>query len=301
LISVQLDLNLLTALDALLEEGSVTGAAARRNVSPPAMSRTLGRIRHATGDQILVRTGRTMVPTPHALAIRGDVAGLVARSRRLLSPRRELDLTTLDRSFTVVAHDAAISGIGSLLLATVHAQAPGVTVRLLAEAAVDTPELARGQIDLEISGSRPTSAAIHTETVAHYPLAVAMRSRHKLARGPLTVERYAAAQHVTVSRRGRLHDPLDQALRARGLRRDVVASLPTVGAALDVLRGSDLLVVVAGLSATPSGLVLRPLPLELPAAVMNMSWHHRFDDDAAHQWLRDQARQALHRAAVPAR
>jgi len=89
---VHLDLNLLTALDALLEEGSVSGAAARLYLSEPAMSRTLGRIRRATGDQILVRTGRTMTPTPHALALRAEVHALVQHAYAVLSPARNLDL-----------------------------------------------------------------------------------------------------------------------------------------------------------------------------------------------------------------
>lgn len=297
---MQLDLNLLTALDALLEEGSVTGAAARLHVTTPAMSRTLGRIRQATGDQILVRTGRSMVATAHALAIRADVAALVARSQELLSPRRELDLATLERTFTVVAHDAAISAIGGRLLTTVQAQAPGVVLRLLAEGGSDTLDLARGQIDLEISGSQPTAASVQSETAARYPLVVAMRSRHPLTRGALTLHRYAAARHVTVSRRGRLRDPLDEALRTEGLQRIVVASLPTVAAALDVVRDSDCLVVTAGPRTTPPGVVIRPLPLPLPPAPMNMSWHQRYDNDPAHRWLRDQARDAL-QAAAPAR
>lgn len=98
---MQLDLNLLTALDALLEEGSVAGAAARLHVTAPAMSRSLGRIRKATGDQILVRTGRSMVPTTRALAMRAQVHALVQQAHQLLSAQQELDLAALDQVFTV--------------------------------------------------------------------------------------------------------------------------------------------------------------------------------------------------------
>lgn len=121
---MQLDLNLLTALDALLEEGSVTGAAARLHVTAPAMSRSLGRIRKATGDQILVRAGRNMLPTPRALAMRAEVHALVQQAHRLLSARQELDLAALDRVFTVRWHDALTSACGTALTAAVHRQAP---------------------------------------------------------------------------------------------------------------------------------------------------------------------------------
>jgi DNA-binding transcriptional LysR family regulator len=298
---MQLDLNLLTALDALLEEGSVSGAAARLYVTTPAMSRTLGRIRLVTGDEILVRTGRTMTPTPHAVAIRDEVAALVAQSRAVLSPRRELDLAKLERTFSVVAHDAAITAIGPSLLVEVQAEAPGVVLRLLAEAATDTSELARGQVDLEVSGSRPGTPSIHCETVALHPLVVALRSRHPLGRGTLSLERYASARHVIVSRRGRLRDPIDDALLTHRFRRRVVATVATSSAALDVVRDSDLVAVIAASRTTPTGIITRPLPIDLPSVPMNLLWHHRYDNDPAHRWLRDRVRQQLLATAPPQR
>src|SRR5690242_9139367 len=109
---MQLDLNLLAALDALLEEGSVAGAADRMHVTSPAMSRTLGRIRKATKDQILVRTGRTMTPTPYALAVRAEVHRLVQQAHAVLAPASALDLGTLGRTFTLQWHDAVTSAVG---------------------------------------------------------------------------------------------------------------------------------------------------------------------------------------------
>src|SRR6201996_169778 len=97
---MQLDFNLLPALDALLEENSVGAAADRLHLSAPAMSRTLSRIRRATGDQILVRTGRTMTPTPRALELREETRELVRRATVVLTPPQTLDLDTLDRVFT---------------------------------------------------------------------------------------------------------------------------------------------------------------------------------------------------------
>lgn len=140
--AMQLDLNLLVALDALLEEGSVQGAAARLHVTSPAMSRSLGRIRKATGDQILVRTGRHMTPTTRALAMRTQVHALVQQAHHLLSAQTELDLATLERVFTVRWHDALATTCGTDLIAAVHRQAPGVQLRLTAEPGDDTPSCA---------------------------------------------------------------------------------------------------------------------------------------------------------------
>lgn len=290
---MQLDLNLLTVLDALLEEGSVAGAAARLHVTAPAMSRSLGRIRKATGDQILVRTGRSMVPTTRALAMRAQVHALVQQAHRLLSAQQELDLATLDRVFTVRWHDALTAACGTALTTAVHRQAPGVRLRLSAEPGTDTPELRRGEVDIESSSSRPTLPDIRHRLVGTDRLVVAVRPGHPLTEGLLSAERYAAAEHLTVSRRGSLRDPIDDALTARGLERRVVAAGPTAAFALHLALGTDLVVTlpdaVTRTARDELGLVTLPQPLPLPDVPLYLLWHQRYDDDRAHIWLRDLA------------
>lgn len=155
------------------------------------MSRTLGRLRRATGDEILVRTGRTMTPTAYAVAVRPDVHVLVERAQSLLAPARELDLTTLERTFTVRCHDAVAAAMAPPLLAAVRGLAPGVRVRLLAEANVDTDELRHGHVDLEISAGGPAPPEVNTETIGLDRLVVAMREDHPLAGGVLVLDDYA--------------------------------------------------------------------------------------------------------------
>ncbi|MEU5322854.1 LysR family transcriptional regulator [Streptomyces sp. NPDC021056] len=295
---MQLDLNLLAALDALLEEGSVAGAAERLHVTAPAMSRSLGRIRRTTGDQILVRTGRTMTPTPYAIAVREQVHELLQQVQGVLVPSRELDLTTLERTFTLRWHDSLVALSGPALLAAVRKQAPGVRVRFIAESHIDTPELRRGEVDLEANANRPTAPDICAEPVAETQHVIVVRRGHPLTRvKAITAARYAAAEHITVSRRGRLSNTLDDALARLGLTRRVVATAPTEGAALEFVRGSDLLVTApestTRSAATVLGLTLLPLPFELPPATVYLSWHQRYDTDPAHVWLRDLARTAL--------
>ncbi|MEU3461164.1 LysR family transcriptional regulator [Streptomyces sp. NPDC006733] len=290
---MQLDLNLLTALDALLEEGSVAGAAARLHVTSPAMSRTLGRLRKATGDQILVRTGRSMVPTTRALALRAPVHALVQQAHHLLSAQEELDLAALERVFTVRWHDALVAACGTALTATVRRQAPGVRLRLSAEPATDTPELRRGEVDLASSSSPPTRPDIRHRLVGTDRLVVAVRPGHPLTEAPLSLERYAAAEHVTVSRRGNLRDPIDDALGAHGLQRRVVAAGPTAAFALQLALESDVVVTfpdaVTRTARDHLGLATLPLPLQVPDVSLYLLWHQRYDDDRAHAWLRDVA------------
>src|ERR1700727_1713040 len=123
---MHVDFNLLIALDALLEENSVAAAADRLHLSPPAMSRTLSRIRRATGDDILVRSGRAMTPTPRALELREETRELVRRAAAVLTPARTLDLATLARVFTICGHDALAGALAPPLTAAIGAAAPGV-------------------------------------------------------------------------------------------------------------------------------------------------------------------------------
>ncbi|MET9497660.1 LysR family transcriptional regulator [Streptomyces sp. NPDC006552] len=300
---MQLDLNLLTALDALLEEGSVAGAAARLHVTAPAMSRSLGRIRAATGDQILVRTGRHMTPTPRALAMRTEVHTLVQQAHHLLSARTELDLAALERVFTVRWHDAVATACGTALISAVHRQAPGVQLRLTAEPGDDTPQLRRGEVDLASSAGPPSLPDIRHRLVGSDRLVLAVRPGHPLTERPVTAERYAAAEHVTVSRRGGLRDRIDDALAAQGHERRVIASAPTTATALQLARDAGLVVTLPDAATRSSrdrlGLTTLPLPLDLPDVPLHLLWHQRHDNDPAHTWLRDTATRILRSLFTP--
>ena len=293
---MQLDLNLLTVLDALLEEGSVRGAAERLHLSSPAVSRTLGRLRAVTGDDILVRTGHAMVPTPYAVTIREDVHRLVEQARAVLLPARDLVLGELDRTFTIQCHDALAASVVPVLVGKLREQAPGVRLRVLAEHSADTDDLRQGRVDLELGGGRPQLPEFRSEVLGHDPLVVAMRRDHPCA-GHLDLRSYAAQPHVVVSRRGKLTAPIDDVLAAEGLRRRVSAAVATFATALQLARHGDVLVTCTGVLGRPLieafGLVTRPLPVESPAAPICCTWHQRYDSDVAHAWLRDQVRAAV--------
>ncbi|MEV4071939.1 LysR substrate-binding domain-containing protein [Nonomuraea fuscirosea] len=293
---MHVDLNLLTVLDALLEEGSVMGAAERLGLSSPAVSRTLGRLRKVTGDDLLVRTGHTMTPTPYALAIREDVHRLVRQAHDVLAPARRPDLATLERTFTIQCHDALAAPLVPALVARIQERAPAVRLRFLGEHSADTDDLRYGRVDLELGGGRPDQPEFRSETLGHDPLVVAMRQDHPCA-GGLDLGGYAARPHVVVSRRGRLTAPIDDVLAAQGLRRQVVAAVASLPVALLMARGGEVLVTCTDLLSRPYveafGLVTRPLPVEFPAAVIGCVWHQRYDSDPAHAWLRDQVRACL--------
>jgi len=287
---MQLDLNLLTALDALLEEESVTGAADRLNLSAPAMSRTLGRIRNVTGDPILVRTGRTMRPTPRALALREEVRSLVLRSREVLAPETELDLPMLRRTFTIRAHDALTVALAPVLVKRVAEVAPGVSLKFLSEAAEDTADLRRGVVDLEIGSAAPAAHDIHRQHVADDQLVAVARRGHPLLAGAVDIVRYTSFPHIVVSRRGRLRDRIDDIVEHAGHARKVIASVASTMAAIETVRMTDAVVVLPASTArrlgSGHGIKTFPLPFDLPAVPIVVAWHQQLTPDQGHHWLR---------------
>ncbi|MER5207473.1 LysR family transcriptional regulator [Streptomyces sp. NPDC002825] len=291
-----LDLNLLVALDVLLEEQSVRGAARRLHLSEPATSRTLGRIRKALGDPILVRAGRAMVPTPYALSVRAEVGAVVERARALFAASGPTDLRTVARTFTVLGQDSHPALLGPALLARAGREAPRVRLRFLNESHIDVPTLREGVADLEIGVIDTVHPEVHTEHVLEDRMLAVVRSGHPLLRGRLTRRRFADADHLVVSRRGRLQGPIDTALAELGLRRRVLASVGTYPASLFLLRDTDLVGLISARSralAESLGLVTFEVPLELPPLPVGLAWHPRHDADPAHAWLRGCVRDLL--------
>src|SRR6266550_9293886 len=143
------DLNLLVTLDVLLAEGSVARAAERLRLSPSAMSRALARLRAATGDPLLVRAGRGLVPTPRALELRERVGQLVQDGEAVLRPAEKLNLKQLVRTFTLRTSEGFVENFGPDLIARVGAEAPGVRLRFVQKPNKDSAPLREGAIDLE--------------------------------------------------------------------------------------------------------------------------------------------------------
>ncbi|MEU9117158.1 LysR family transcriptional regulator [Streptomyces sp. NPDC048483] len=295
--NANVDLNLLTALNALLEEESVTAAADRLGLSGPAMSRALGRIRRTVGDPVLVRAGRHMVPTPRALEIRAEVRRLVEAAQGVLAPAEPTDPAELVRVFTISANDLFVTAVGPQLVARVAREAPQVVLRFLGESHSDVPSLRDGATDLELGVVDSREPEIRTEELyAERGIAV-VREGHPLTTAKVTARRYADAPHINFSRRGRLTGPIDAALAELGLRRKVIATVPTFAASLLMVRDSDAVGMANEVTAasTVRGLGLRtlPIPLDLPPMTMAMAWHPRQDADAGHIWLRGLVREVI--------
>lgn len=291
------DLNLLPALDALLAEGSVTGAARRLGLSTSAMSRSLARLRTATGDPLLVRAGSTLVPTPRALAMRQQVHALARELRELLGPAvGQLELATLERGFVLRANEGFIALFAARLVEAVGQAAPGVQLRFVARTRKEAEALREGEVDLDIGVLGTSAPELRTRALFRDRFVGAVRTGHPLLASELTAARYAASRHVLVSRKAAFEGPVDQALAALGLRRAVAAVVPGFPDALRIARDSELIAQVPAslvraelpaAAAFAQGLEVFEIPVGVPRIVVSATWHPRLDAEPAHRWLRE--------------
>lgn len=283
------DLNLLVTLDVLLAEGSVAKAARRLRLSPSAMSRALARLRDVTGDPLLVRAGRGLVPTPRAVELRQRVGQIVREAEALLRPAEILDLKTLVRTFTLRNREGFVDTYGPALLARVALEAPGVKLRFVPKPDKESTPLRDGIVDLEtgVIGDM-TGPEVRAQALFRDRFIGIVRKGHPLLDGPMTPERYAVGGHILVSRGRRDRGPVDEALALKGLTRTVVVTVPSFTEAVTLARNSDLIAQVSDRSTLSfrDGVTAFALPVDLPDFTVSLLWHPRMDADPAHRWLR---------------
>ena len=283
------DFNLLVTLDVLLAEGSVARAAERLRLSPSAMSRALARLREATGDPLLVRAGRGLVPTPRALELRERVSKLVEEGEAVLRPAEKLDLKKLVRTFTLSTSEGFVENFGPGLIARVGAEAPGVRLRFVQKTSKDIAPLRDGSVDLEtgVVGSA-TGPEVHAQALFSDRFIGVVRAGHALGDGELTPARFAAGRHIFVSRRGLDKGPIDDALDALGLKREIVTIVGGFATAVALARDSDLIASVPERHTgnLRAGMHSFPLPFPAPEITVSLIWHPRMHADPAHRWLR---------------
>ncbi len=289
------DLNLLVALEVLLAEESVAAAARRLRLSPSAMSRTLARLRDATGDPLLVRAGRGLVPTPRALELRARVGPLVQDAEAVLRPVEALDLATLARTFTLRSSEGFAETFGPGLIARVGAEAPGVQLRFVQKLDKDSGPLREGAVDLETGiVSKEMGPEVRSQALFRDRFIGVVRAGHPLSKGRVTTSRYTSGQHISVSRRGSEQGPIAEALAPLGLQRKIVTIVAGFATALALARSSDLIASVPErhTGGLRDGMHSFRLPFAASEITVSLLWHPRLDADPAHRWLRRCVRDA---------
>ena len=285
------DMGLLVALDALLQEGSVTRAARRVGLSTPAMSHALARIRERLGDPILVRSGRGMLLTPRALALKAQVHGVVTEARRALEPERPFVAAELSRTVVVHATDYVLTILGAAVDRILRAEAPKVCIRFVPNTPDDAALLRDQGSDLAVGiyGDLPQEMRVRQLLTDRFVCVV--RRGHPAAKRRLSLEQFVTLPHLQVAPRGKPGGYIDDVLREQGLSRTVARAVPYFVTALQLAAATDYLLTIseriARLYSEPLGLTLLEVPLELRPYALSLVWHPRLDADAGHHFLRE--------------
>jgi len=285
-----LDFNLLLTLDAVLTEGSVARAARRLHLSPSAMSRALARLRETTGDPLLVRAGRGLVPTPRALELRDRVALLVQETEAVLRPATTPDLGRVLRTFTLRTSEGFVENFGPPLLRRAALEAPGIRLCFVQKPDKESTPLRDGSVDLEtgvVAGT--TGPEVRARALFTDRFVGVVRLGHPLTKGEITPARYAEGRHISVSRRGLARGLIDEALQPLGLEREIFTGVGGFATALALARASDLIASVPErhTGCLRDGLHTFTLPVSVPPITVSMLWHPRLHADPVHRWLRE--------------
>jgi len=285
-----IDLNLMRVLDAVLACGSVTAAATRLNLSVPATSHALARLRDALGDPLLVRAGRRLVPTPRALELREPVAQWLAQGQALLGRERGAALSGLRREFVVRAPEGIAIAFSAAWVLALRQDMPLATLRFVPETATEDSALRDGALDLDLGHFTPREPEIHTLHLLQQRPVALVRPGHPLADGPVTAQRYSEQLHVDVQRRPGARSLVDDVLAAQQLARNVVLKVAQANIAALTTARSDLVATLsermAQAIARSVGLQLLPLPFIDATEPLVMAWHPRHHADPAHSLLR---------------
>jgi len=284
-----IDLNLLKALDALLDERNVTRAAMRLSLTQPAMSGMLTRLRESFDDPLFVRSQRGIVPTQRALDLAMPIKNVLAEISALLMPA-EFDPLNATMTLTIAATDYALQAIAVPFLLELKKRAPHIRVALLPiENQQLQIQLERGEIDLALLTPLNSPPDLHARRLYDEDYVCVMRSDHPAAQQPLTLDQFCNLEHALFSYTGGgFIGVTDEALARIGRTRQVMLSVKSFLVMANIIRASNMIAVVPKrLVDNLEGLAIQPTPLPVTGFTKIAAWHERTHQDPAHRWIRD--------------
>jgi DNA-binding transcriptional LysR family regulator len=291
-----IDVNLLVAFDALVHERSVTRAATRVGLSQPAMSNALSRLRALFGDPLLVRVGREMSPTRHALDLAGPIHRALADLQHAVDSTTTFDPARSARTIRLALTDYVATVLLPTLIRCLTRTAPGIDIETQPlDGTLPAGELRSGRLDLAFGNfPQPVSSPLRQHALFREGFVCLVRRGHPVVRTRLTLRRFVALDHVLVSPRGERSGVVDRLLGARGLRRRVAFTTSHFMVAPTVVSQTNLITTVPRRAAEALGRRLRlrlfEPPLRIPPFEISMVWHGRTDEEPLARWFRDEVR-----------
>lgn len=295
-----IDLNLLVYLDVLLRERNVTKAAAQLNITQPAMSNGLKRLRNLLNDPILVRTSEGMIPTERALAMQEQVRQILYSVEEMVQPAREFEAATTTRVFRIMASDYAASTLMPRLLEALKQQAPRVTLDIMTPSDISFHDVENGKVDIAINRFDKLPQSFHQKALWDDNFSCLVRRDHPLLQD-YTLENYLKAEHVWVSKTGfgvgvgmDPHDVqklgwVDEALADLGHKRDIRVFTRNYHVAMYLARQGLIATLptrAASLYQNDNELTVKVPPFAIPPLALTMIWSPLLQHDAGHRWFR---------------
>jgi DNA-binding transcriptional LysR family regulator len=286
-----IDLNLLAVFQEVYRERQISAAARRLGLTQSAVSNALARLRRSFGDELFVRTAHGMQPTPFAQQVAEPVGAAMAQVALALNQRSQFDPATSDRHFTIAMTDVGEVYFMPALIERCRALAPRVRLGSVRAGSIALKEeMETGRVDLAIGAFDDVSEALYQKLLFRQPYVSMFRKGHPLSRGPVTLKRFAAAEHLLVDSGESPYPRINQLLQKAGIGKASRFRVPHFTAVPYIVSGSELVVTVprklAEQASSAFGLKWIAPPLQLPTLQTNMFWHRRFNQDPGSLWLR---------------
>lgn len=290
----KINLNLLPALEALLDERNVSAAARRANVTQSAMSHSLSKLRDLFADPLLVPAGRSLVRSPMAERIARALPSALDGLEASVAPGPRFDPATSERTFRVATFDYFEVALLEELLAYLSHHAPLVRLEIERFVPSSIQRLVSGELDVALVGDHaiPRSPALVRTEILEDPFVVMLRRGHPaLAKQRLTLSTYVELSHVLVSVEGRADGAVDRALERLGKHRRVALRVPHFASAAPAVSASNLVCTIASSVAHQARrsfpIELRTPPVELQAVWLLGVYPKRAEDEPGARWFRE--------------
>jgi DNA-binding transcriptional LysR family regulator len=298
------DLTMIATLKALMDTGNVSKAADALGVTQPSVSQNLKRLRHYFGDELFVRSGNVMRPTPRAI----DLAPVVDRIMRdcslIAQSESEFEPRAANRQFIVCMTDVAEYLVLPELASVFAAEAAGCSIhtRRIPQARLrDALEL--GEVDVAIGSLAGADPSLRQQRLGEYAPICMVGAHRRWSRRPLTQDDYMGARHVVVQRVSDSIDPITERLRVKGVHRSIALSVDNHFVAAKVVAETDLICTVPITFMAEKLVSLFPvkvvaMPFDLGTAVSRLLWHQRYQRDPSHIWFRKTVERSVRKAIV---
>lgn len=287
-----IDLNLLKVFNQLHIQGRVFKVAEELDITQPAVSNALSRLRALLGDELFLRTPKGMAPTPYAEQLAGPVAAALEILESAVNQRATFEPSTSDRAFTIGMTDIGEIYFLPTLMRALSRQAKGISISTVRDTSSSLKEdMEAGKVDLAVGLLPQLTSGFFQRRLLKQKYVCLMRKAHRLSQTPMTLTDYVAADHVVISSPETGHGHMEEVLERTGIQRRVCLELPHFVAVGHILQTTDLIATVpeafAEKIAQPFELVYVDHPAVLPDITINLFWHGKVTRDPASQWLRN--------------